>query len=278
MALDPRQTSPISRGSEQTQFGTSEQYRKQSLGDFTGSNAKLLMSRHRGRNIPPGAETIKRDAAIATIAPSSRNQGDDWRVKISVPDLATFRTSPLLSPLIETGNNVVFPIVPTIQMQQTATYESIAPVHTNYSYQQYVNSQTQEIAITGEFPVQNEEDGRYWLAATHFFRSVTKMFYGDSSNKGAPPPLCKLNGYGDFVFNNVPVVITSFTSDLPNQVDYIRVPIYSNVAGQYEQKYQMVPTNSTISISVRPTYSRGKISTFSLNKFINGDLADKGFI
>jgi hypothetical protein len=40
----------------------------------------------------------------------------------------------------------------------------------------------------------------------------------------------------------------------------------------------MVPTNSTISITVRPTYSRGKISTFSLDKFINGDLADKGFI
>lgn len=277
MTNDPRQTSPISRGSEQTQFNTA-QFQKQSLGDFSGSNAKLLMSRHRGRNIPPGAETIKRDVAIATIASTSRNQGDDWRVKISVPDLATFRTSPLLSPLIETGNNVVFPLVPTIQIQQTANYESIAPVHTNYTYQQYVNSQVQEIAISGEFPVQNEEDGRYWLAATHFFRSVTKMFYGDSSNKGAPPPLCKLNGYGDFVFNDVPVVITSFTTDLPNQVDYIRVPIFTNVTGRYEQKYQMVPALSLISISVRPTYSRGKISTFSLDKFINGDLANKGFI
>lgn len=278
MARDPRQTSPISRGSEQPQYNTSGQYAKQNISDFTGSNAKLLMSRHRGRNIPPGAETIKRDAATATITPSSRNQGDDWRVKISVPDLSTFRTSPLLFPLTETGNSVVFPIVPTISIQQTANYESISPIHTNYSYQQYVNSQTQEIAITGEFPVQNEEDGRYWLAATHFFRSVTKMFYGDSSNKGAPPPLCKLNGYGDFVFNNVPVVITSFVSELPNQVDYIRVPIFTNVIGQFEQKYQMVPTNSTISITVRPTYSRGKISAFSLDKFINGDLADKGFI
>ncbi len=278
MARDPRQTSPISRGSEQPQYNTSGQYTKQSPGDFTGSNSKLLMSKHRVRNIPPGAETIKRDATIATLAPSSRNQGDDWRVKISVPDLATFRTSPLLSPLVETGNNVVFPIVPTIGITHTANYESIGPVHTNYSYQQYVNSQVQELNIAGEFPVQNEEDGRYWLAVTHFFRSVTKMFYGDSSNKGAPPPLCKLNGYGDFVFNNVPIVITSFVSDLPNNVDYIRVPIYTNLSGPYEQKYQMVPTNSIISITARPTYSRGKISTFSLDKFINGDLTDKGFI
>ena len=278
MVNDPRQTGPISRGSEQTQYNTSGQYTKQSLGDFTGSNSKLLMSRHRGRNIPPGAETIKRDAAVATIAPSLRNQGDDWRVKISVPDLATFRTSSLLSPLIETGNNVVFPIVPTISIQHLASYEAIAPVHTNYSYPQFVNSQINEIAITGEFPVQNEEDGRYWLAATHFFRSATKMFYGDSSNKGAPPPLCKLHGYGDYVFNNVPVVITSYATDLPNNVDYIRVPIFTNVSGQYEQRYQMVPTNSTIAITVRPAYSRGKLASFSLDKFINGDLADKGFI
>lgn len=278
MALDPRQTSPITLGSEQNQYTTLGQYTKQSPGDFTGSNANRLMSNWRRRNIPPGAETIKRDAAIATIAPSSRNQGDDWRVKISVPDLATFRTSPLLSPLLQTGNNVVFPLVPTISIQHLANYEAISPVHTNYTYPQYINSQVQELNIAGEFPVQNEEDGRYWLAAVHFFRSVTKMFYGDSSNKGAPPPLCKLNGYGDFVFNNVPVVITSFITDLPNNVDYIRVPVNTNVVGQYQQKYQMVPTNSLISITVRPTYSRGKISTFSLDKFVNGDLTDKGFI
>jgi hypothetical protein len=40
----------------------------------------------------------------------------------------------------------------------------------------------------------------------------------------------------------------------------------------------MVPTNSTIAITVRPAYSRGKLASFSLDKFINGDLADKGFI
>ena len=40
----------------------------------------------------------------------------------------------------------------------------------------------------------------------------------------------------------------------------------------------MVPTNSTIAITVRTTYSRGRISEFSLDKFVNGDLTDKGFI
>lgn len=275
---DTFQTPPRSTGSELSQFGTSGRYTKQSYSDFTGSNANQLMSRHRARNIPPGGEIVKREAKVAAMAPLNTDLGEDWRVKISVPDLATFRSSPLLSPLADTGYNVVFPIVPTIAVQYMANYDSIAPVHTNYTYPQYVNSSVNEIAITGEFPVQSEEEGQYWLAATHFFRAATKMFYGDSSNKGAPPPLCKLNGYGDFVLNNVPVVITSFVSDLPNNVDYIRVPINSQQAGSYAPQYQMVPTNSSIAITVRPTYSRGRIAEFSLDKFINGDLTDKGFI
>lgn len=277
MVNDPRQTSP-SQGSDFNRTLSPSRPVKQSVADYTGSNSRMLMSNQRSRNIPPGAELPSKDAAIARLVPSNNSVGDDWRVKISVPNLATFRTSPILSPLVDTGNNVVFPIVPAIAVQYTANYGTIDPVHSNYTYPQYVNSAVQEIAITGEFPVQNEEDGRYWLAATHCFRSLTKMFYGDSSNRGAPPPLVKLNGYGDYVFNNVPVVVTQFTSDLPNNVDYIRVPIYTNTVGQYETRYQMVPTNSTISITVRPTYSRGKVNTFSLDKFVNGELADKGFI
>lgn len=278
MVNNPRQTSPITQGSDFSRQSAPGRPIKQSVSDFEGSNAKLLMSNQRRRNIPIGAETASRNVALARFANTNNNVGNDWRVKISVPNLSTFRTSPLLAPLVETGNNMVFPIVPTIAVQYLAEYNSIAPVHTNYSYSQYVSSSIGEINISGEFPVQNEEDGRYWIAATHFLRSLTKMFYGDSSNKGAPPPLVKLNGYGDHVFNNVPVVVTSFVSDLPNNVDYIRVPLYTNVVGDYEQQYQMVPTNSILAITVRPTYSRSKISTFSLDKFVNGELSDKGFI
>jgi len=112
----------------------------------------------------------------------------------------------------------------------------------------------------------------------HFFRSATKMFYGESSERGAPPPIVKLNGYGDYVLKNVPVVITQMTVDLNNQVDYIEVPVANNTFDIFGSKYQMVPTLSTINITVKPIYSRRKVSTFSLDRFINGDLSDGGFI
>ena len=62
------------------------------------------------------------------------------------------------------------------------------------------------------------------LAVIHFFRSVTKMFYGQDQipKPGTPPPLCYLSGMGEFQFDRHPLVISSFNYNLPNDVDYIR--------------------------------------------------------
>ena len=56
----------------------------------------------------------------------------------------------------------------------------------------------------------------------HFFRSVTKMFYGqDTKYRGSPPPLVFLSGLGDYQFNNHPCLVQSFNYVLPADVDYI---------------------------------------------------------
>jgi hypothetical protein len=77
--------------------------------------------------------------------------------------------------------------------------------------------------ITGDFTAQNTVEANYMLAVIHFFRSMTKMFYGQDQNpsRGVPPPLCYLSGYGPYQFDNHPVVITNFTYNLPVDVDYI---------------------------------------------------------
>ena len=61
----------------------------------------------------------------------------------------------------------------------------------------------------------------YWLAAVHCLRSATKMFTGEGDLQGNPPPIFKLNGYGDYVFKNIPVVIESFSINLPADTNYI---------------------------------------------------------
>lgn len=247
-----------------------------------------FVSANRLQGFPSGAESQSFQFTSASWGLSSQSLGNDWRVKIHLPSgAANFDSSPILNPLRETGNSMVFPTTPTVNIIHSASYNALQPVHTNYPYQVYQNSQVEDINITCDFPVENEKDGAYWIAAVHFLRSVTKMYYGASSNKGAPPPLVHLSGYGDFVFNRVPCVVKMFTVDLQKDIDYIQVPIGSNVnlGPSFERQavsggYTYVPTLSFISVTLAPTYSRDQSREFSLDTFINGGYIgnNKGYI
>lgn len=191
----------------------------------------------------------------------------DWRVSLSVPsNLPAFNDSEILRPLREaTGNKMIFPYTPNIFMTHTANYSRLAPVHSNYPFPIYENSQVDQFIIQGEFTAENVEEARYWLAAVHFFRSVTKMAYGESENQGSPPPVLKLNGYGDFVFKDLPVIIESFQLNMPSDVDYIQVPDVGQGIGSW------APVRSEMSVGVFPTFSRDRVNKFSLDKFVRGE-------
>jgi hypothetical protein len=223
-------------------------------------------ARRRG-NLPPGA--VPTNDLNFVEADWGSKTDLDWRVKLSLP--ANFQNSDILQPLLET-NGFMFPYTPQITMEHTANYNALHPTHSNYSFPAYQNSQVNSLTIVGEFVVENATDARYWIAATHYLRSVTKMAYGSTSNQGSPPPVVKLNGYGDYVFKDVPVTVTYFTVDLPSDVDYIQTDV--GESGTW------VPVRSQINVQVQPTYSRKAITKFSLDTFINGGYISngKGFI
>lgn len=245
------------------------------VNDFT--NPARLASMLRSGSIPNGTEAATKtyNAGVWKATDTS-----DWRVRLGVPPLAGFENSPILRPLYDSNNAMVWPITPQINTGHTANYGQMAPIHSNYPFQMYQSSQPDDITISGSFPVDNESDGRYWVAAVHFLRSATKMFYGEKSAlSGAPPPVLRLNGYGDFVFKDVPVVVKSFTLDLPNNVDYIRVPITGTPDSSISTtsgNMAYVPTLSTLNVTLAVTYSRDSVRQFSLSKFVNGDYITQG--
>jgi hypothetical protein len=202
----------------------------------------------------------------------------DWRVSLSIPP-GSYRESRVLDP-IRNINKFVFPYTPTVTISHQANYSAMDPVHGNYSFMSYENSKIDRINITGDFYCEDSTEAQYWVAAMHFLRSVTKMYFGSNSeNAGAPPPVLKLNGYGDFVFNNVPVVVTNFNIDLPNDVDYIpsQFVISQAEAQEYESEGQITsgvgyaPVKSTISLSLQPVYSRASVRDFNLQDFVKGN-------
>ena len=239
----------------------------------------------RGKNLPgkDKGPLGNMDGNVSFAKPTNR----DWRVKLSMPNIESFNKSPLLQPLAKT-NGLVFPYTPTIIVAHSANYSAITPTHTNYPYYAYQNSQVDQLVITGDFFVQNGIEAKYWVAALHYLRSVTKMFYGgEGDTLGAPPPVIKLNGYGDFIFNNVPCVVTNFTVDLPQDVDYIATGLNTPITTKSDQEtdktpestrdgVSWAPTQSLITVTVQPIYSRREIEQFSLQKYVNGDYVKSG--
>ena len=187
---------------------------------------------------------------------------DDWRVKLSLPSGLNLEAN-LQAELLRT-NGLIFPYTPQIILSHSASYGQIKPTHSNYPFPAYQNSQPDIIQVSGDFVIESEAEGTYWVAAVHYLRSITKMAYGNTSQQGSPPPIVQLNGYGDFVLKNVPCVAVQFTVDLPMDVDYIHVPGAINT---------WVPTRSLISIQLQPTYSRRAVQQFSLDKFKSGAYA-----
>jgi len=213
------------------------------------------------------------------VAAKVKGAANDWRVRLSLP--STIDKTGILKPLDAT-NGLVFPYTPTILIQHSANYDAMQPTHSNYPFPSYQNSQIDDIVITGDFFCENAVDAQYWAATLHYLRSITKMAYGQSSNAGAPPPLIFLNGYGDFVFPNVPVIVKTFSVDLPADVDYIKTQVDGEVSringgtsvdGFYEG---WAPVQSQVMVTVQPVYSRARTSQFSLDKFVKGDYLDNG--
>jgi len=143
--------------------------------------------------------------------------------------------------------------------------------------------------IIGEFPVQNSDDAKHWVATVNFLRTVTKMYFGkEQPLKGNPPPILHLSGYGDHMFNNVPVIVNTFNVELRPGIDYISTK-QSEVYRSNVQDFDLdsadqtwAPTLSNISVLVTPVYSRESIKDFSLSEFARGQLNGKetgiGFI
>lgn len=149
----------------------------------------------------------------ARLQPRSLNSGSN---DVLGPKDATN----ILSPLWAT-RGVLFPYTPSVATGSMVEYDQTAFIHTNYGYNAYVRSYPKPITMTAEFTAQTTSEALYLLAVIHFFRSVTKSYFGiNPYNKaGTPPPVLIFNYLGEYQFNNVPVLIKGFDFTFENGVD-----------------------------------------------------------
>ena len=271
------------------------------LGKIIKNVGSGILNRTLGRLTGAGISTDSR-IVQARAKWSGRNDTTDWRVRLQVPPGALqkffdFDNNPLLSPLKE-SQGMFWPLTPTVQIAHSANYNALSQTHSNYPFQAYQTSQIDAFSIIGEFIVQNSDDAKHWVATVNFLRTATKMFFGSEEGlgglKGNPPPIMHLYGYGDHMFNRVPVVINSFNLELRQGIDYISTKQNNSASGVDLKKFDggydanefgsqtsgetrtWAPTISNVSVLVTPVYSRDSIKNFSMKKFVNGELNGKG--
>jgi hypothetical protein len=175
------------------------------------------------------AKSAKEQAKQQNIINQQRKQANDgdWRVRLRLAGNSNYLYNApnpgILQPL-EVTDGVIFPYTPQITTAYQAKYNAYELTHSNYKGYFYQGSSVGDISINATFTAQDTDEANYLLAVIHFFRSVTKMFYGqdDSALRGAPPPLVFLQGLGEYQFNLHPCVVSNFNYTLPADVDYIR--------------------------------------------------------
>ena len=191
---------------------------------------------------------------------------NDWRVRLSLsPNSQYLYNNPtpgILAPLRH-SKGVIFPYTPTVTTVYSASYEAYDLIHSNYRGLYYKNSKVGDISVRGMFTAQDTKEAQYLLAVIHFFRSVTKMFYGQDPERGTPPPLVYLSGFGEYQFNGHPCVVSQFNYTLPNDVDYIKANNPNNYGTNLFNR--RTPTeNSAGGASLGPTARR--LANALLNK------------
>ena len=181
-------------------------------------------------NLPAGAEAVG-DLMSAVASFGGDASDNDWRVRLSLSNWPSFKSSPVLAPLKKAGG-LIFPYTPSITINSSAKYNTVSTTHSNYSFQAYQNSDPGSISIEAPMYVEDATQALYWIAMVHYLRSLTKMFSGSDIKAGNPPPIIHLNGYGNYVFKNIPVVVTKMSIQLDSASDYIGCNVSANFASE----------------------------------------------
>jgi len=238
--------------------------------------------------VPPGAQPEPIAPVEPVVIPQQPDKTKidpsyidtiDTRVRIRVPSkYLTAVTSGFSDELSVTNlGGIIFPYTPSITYSVKAEYATQTPLHSNFALQFFKNSSIGEISISGKFSVENAKDAELYISTVHLIKSLIRMRSGGAregdADSGSPPPVCRLEAYGDMMLKNVPIVINSFRIDLPDNVDYFSFKGNNPLIG-----YNSVPTLSTIQITCLPMYSRNEMRNFSVNNYVNNVYRGQGYI
>tara|TARA_B110000444_G_scaffold257665_1_gene296635 strand:- start:9812 stop:10720 length:909 start_codon:yes stop_codon:yes gene_type:complete len=242
----------------------------------TEINARIARLIIEAEAMSQAAPTLQSDKTLA--------KSYDWRARLRPKkggeDMFYQKTSNgdtgdyLLKPIEESGG-MVWQYTPTIMVTGQSNYNQAHMQGMNYQINTFQNSTPPMLPISADFTANDIYEARYLLAIFTFLKICGKGAFGDSAvaagDYGRPPPVLLFEYMGDHMFNKVPVVMTSYNIQLPEEVDYVPVKVGDTVTH--------VPTRTNIMVNLEPTYTPQKLRRkFNLDALTSGEAYRDGFI
>lgn len=244
------------------------------LNEKINSSQNTITTKNNNTSSQPSIlSTREEDITVVGKRNTKMKNQADRRIKLRPKSgISSFiSNSILMSPLTNT-NGLIFPFTPRITVNHQANYGTQQVTHANQDFKYYTNTPAQSFNISGEFTAQTSDEARYMLGVFHFISTLTKMHSGGNSSTdaglGLPPPLLLLSGFGSYVFNDLPVILTNGTYTYDPSVDLVEV-IVNNISND-------VPSVCTVSIDVTVQNTPAKLRTFNWEKFASGELLSSG--
>ena len=237
---------------------------------------------------PTSLSTQATSVAGASITTGSLVDGSDTRIRLRAMNGNDNKTqvygpendSTNIQTILWETNGLLFPFSPTITVTQSVDYSDVGTlVHSNSDFLAYRHTPSVTITVAGDFSVQNQREGVYALAVLQFLRTCSKMYFGDadkiSGKAGLPPPILIFTGYGNYVFNNLPVILKSHSYTFDKAMNMILITTAQGSA--------KLPALFNISMELQVQQTPHAMRTvFSLDAFRTGKLmsatADTGWI
>ena len=222
--------------------------------------------------------TNKTSGEVLAVAETSRDNGSSSTQPIESSDTSTLRVILSSEPVDDLTKNVInLVVMPRISETRSVEYDQNTPLHHPGAIMKYKSTGSRTWGISAQLISRNAEEAGQNRDYLNILRSWAMPYYGTGTAQndkmakylGAPPPVITLMAYGPKMVGPVKAVLTTYSWDYPNDVDYINtVDTNGDV--------QAVPVIISVTLSLTETYSPAEYSAFSLQKYRDGNMGSAG--
>ncbi len=138
------------------------------------------------------------------------------------------KSSHALWPIMQTGG-LIFPFTPSIAEGINVKYNAMEMVHSNEAYHVYQATENVHITLSNcTWVCDTFANAVYTLSVLHFLRTYSFMDFGKARTaggiRGRPPSPMWFSAFGNYAYNQVPVLLQRADWTMPDDVDYVGVP------------------------------------------------------